>query len=137
MKFKRKKIVKQRGHRTHGWGSPKKHRGKGSRGGKGHAGSNEHKRIWTMKNEPGRLGKRGFHSLRQRRIKPRVRAINLRDIQKIALKRGLKEIDLKELGYSKLLGTGELKQKLTIKAGKFSESARKKTEKAGGKLLKA
>ncbi len=64
MKAKGKKIRKQRGHRTHGWGSPKKHRGRGSRGGGGHAGSKKHKKVWIMKNEPERLGKRGFQSLR-------------------------------------------------------------------------
>lgn len=134
--MKRKKLVKQRGHRTHGWGSPKKHRGAGSRGGRGYAGSKKHKRVWVAKNEPDRLGKRGFHSLRDKRVKARVRAINLRDLERIALKKGLKEINLKELGYDKLLGTGEIKQKLVIKAGKFSASAKKKIEKAGGKLVK-
>ena len=34
---RRKKDVKQRGSHTHGWGSKKKHRGAGNRGGKGMA----------------------------------------------------------------------------------------------------
>lgn len=135
MKRKRKKAVRLRGFRTHGWGGGKKHRGKGSQGGKGYAGSKDHKRIWIMKNEPDRLGKRGFHSLMQRRIKPKAKAINLRDLERIAIKKGLKEIDLRELGYGKLLGAGEVTQKLTIKAGKFSASAKEKIEKAGGKII--
>ena len=36
---RRKKVVKQRGSHTHGWGSKKKHRGAGNRGGRGMAGS--------------------------------------------------------------------------------------------------
>ena len=31
---KKKKVTKQRGHKTHGWGSKKKHRGAGNRGGR-------------------------------------------------------------------------------------------------------
>ena len=133
--MKRKKLVKQRGHRTHGWGSPKKHRGAGSRGGRGHAGSKKHKKVWVAKNEPGRIGKRGFHSLRQKRVKSRIRAINLKDLDRIALKRRLKEINLKALGYDKLLGTGQVTRKLIVKADMFSASAKEKLEKAGGKLI--
>ena len=36
---KRKKNVRQRGHKTHGWGEKKKHRGKGHQGGAGMAGT--------------------------------------------------------------------------------------------------
>jgi large subunit ribosomal protein L15 len=36
---RRKKNVKQRGSKTHGWGSMKKHRGAGNRGGRGKAGT--------------------------------------------------------------------------------------------------
>lgn len=134
-KRKRKKVVKQRGHRTHGWGSPKKHRGKGSRGGKGHAGSKDHKKIWIMKNEPDRMGKRGFHSLRGKKVRPKVKAINLRNLERIALQKKLKEIDLKALGYEKLLGTGEVKGKLIVKADMFSAKSKEKIEKAGGKIV--
>ena len=36
---KRSKNERQRGHKTHGWGSKKKHRGRGNRGGQGMAGT--------------------------------------------------------------------------------------------------
>ena len=36
---KRKKFSRQRGGHTHGWGSKKKHRGSGNRGGKGMGGT--------------------------------------------------------------------------------------------------
>ena len=39
----------------------------------------------------------------------------------------------KELDGVKILGGGELTKKLTVKAAKFSESAKEKIEKAGGK----
>lgn len=58
----RKKVVKKRGSRTYGYGSPKKHRGKGSKGGKGKAGVGKkagHKAILLRQLGQG-LGKRGF-----------------------------------------------------------------------------
>jgi len=131
----RKKITKQRGHRTHSWGSPKKHRGRGSRGGGGYTGTKKQKKIWVKKNEPKRIGKRGFHSLRAKKVNPKINAINLRDLQRLALKKGLAELDLQKLGYQKVLGAGEITQKLSVKADLFSATAKEKIEKAGGKII--
>ena len=39
----------------------------------------------------------------------------------------------KELDGIKILGNGELTKKLTVKANKFSDTAREKIEKIGGK----
>ncbi|NPA38689.1 MAG: 50S ribosomal protein L15 [Candidatus Nanohaloarchaeota archaeon] len=61
VRFK-KKVVKKRGSRTYGYGSPKKHRGKGSKGGKGKAGVGKkagHKAIKLREMGYG-LGKYGF-----------------------------------------------------------------------------
>ncbi len=58
----RKKVTKKRGSRTYGYGSPKKHRGKGSKGGKGKAGVGKkagHKAILLTQMGKG-LGKQGF-----------------------------------------------------------------------------
>ena len=44
-----------------------------------------------------------------------------------------KKIIRKELDGVKILGGGELTKRLTVKAAKFSESAKEKIEKAGGK----
>lgn len=132
MKKKRKKIVKLRGSKTHGYGSKKKHRGGGSKGGRGRAGSFKHKKVLMRK-----LGlienKRGFVSLKKKGIKPEVRAINLKDIVKIA--KDKKEIDLKELGFDKVLGKGNLEKPITIKARFFSNKAKEKIEAAGGKAI--
>jgi len=132
--MKRKKVIKQRGSKTHGYGSKKKHRGAGSRGGRGMAGVIKHKKFWVMKNKPGHIGKRGFKTLQQRKVAaPRAMAINLRDIEKLA--KDKKELDLSKIGYDKVLSTGNLSKPLTIKAYAFSEAAKQKIEKAGGKAI--
>ncbi len=126
---KRKKVVKQRGHRTHGWGSPKKHRGSGSRGGKGWAGSEGHRMTYILKYARDRIGAKGFKSKTGRTMK----AINLREADMIAGKE--KKIDLSKLGYDKLLGTGEIKRPLEIKVDYYSKKAKEKVEAAGGKIV--
>ncbi len=125
----RKKVVKQRGHRTHGWGSPKKHRGKGSRGGAGMAGSKKHRKTYMLKYARDHIGKHGFTS----KIAKNLRSINIREVLKIAGKE--KKIDLTALGYDKLLGTGEIKKALEIRVDYFSAGAKEKVEAAGGKIV--
>lgn len=132
MAKKKKKSRKKRGSKTHGYGSKKKHRGKGSKGGSGKAGLNGHKKLKMLQERPDHFGKRGFKSLKQRNIKESTKAINLRDLQRL----GEGEIDLVELGYDKVLGTGELEKPLTVKAKKFSQKAEEKIEKAGGKAIR-
>jgi large subunit ribosomal protein L15 len=134
MKRKRKKSVKMRARTTHGYGLRKKHRGAGSRGGRGMAGSKKHKKVWVIKNMPGHLGKSGFKSLSQRGISPGVKAINIRDMLRLAGKE--KTIDLDKMGYDKLLGTGDIKHAITVKATAFTKLAAEKIEKAGGKIIK-
>lgn len=124
-----KKAVKQRGHRTHAYGSSKKHRGKGSRGGRGMAGSARHRKTYLLKYSPGYMGKKGFKS----KTGKRLRSINLRNLEKMA--GSSKKIDLAALGYDKVLGTGEIKARLEVKADYFSASAKEKIEKAGGKAV--
>lgn len=128
--MKRKKVEKMRGSKTHGYGSKKKHRGKGSKGGKGYAGLSKHKKFFMLKYEPEHFGKRGSKSKTRKKIK----SINLRDLEKIA--KGKKEINVKELGYDKVLGSGKLKRALTIKATYFSKKAIQKIEKVKGKVVK-
>ncbi|MCD6496191.1 MAG: uL15 family ribosomal protein [Candidatus Aenigmarchaeota archaeon] len=125
----RKKVVKQRGHRTHGYGSPKKHRGKGSRGGKGWAGSEGHRKTFILKYARDRIGKHGFTP----KTTKKFRTINLREAAKLA--GSGKSIDLSKFGYNKLLGTGNMKAPLEIKVDYFSAKAKEKVEAAGGKIL--
>src|SRR3989344_9625392 len=117
----RKKKTRQRGLRWHGWGAKKKHRGKGSRGGKGWGGSTKHKRSYVYTYAPDHFGYKGFHSL-----KKKDNAINVGDLEKL----GKKEIDLSEMGYEKLLSKGNVSSALTVKVSKFSAKAKEKIEAA-------
>lgn len=130
MPAKRKKVVRMRGSKTHGYGSKKKHRGKGSHGGKGRAGRLKHKKTffkrWGYDKQP------RFKSL-EHRFGLKEKAINIGDLLKLA--QGKSEIDASELGYGKVLSEGALDRPVTIKARKFSERAKQKIEAAGGKAV--
>jgi large subunit ribosomal protein L15 len=128
-----KKVRKLRGSHTHGYGSKKKHRGAGSRGGRGKAGMMKHKKSYMIKYEPNHFGRKGFKV--PVHAKKKIKAINLKDIDIIAKRLNKKEINLKELGYQKVLAKGRLTLSLTIKADKFTEKAKEKIEKTGGKSI--
>ena len=142
MKKKRTKRSRLRGRRTCGYGSRKKHRGKGSRGGKGMAGSGKRAgqlRTYLLRFEPDYLGKRGFTSLKK--LKRKTKRINLSEIQEHKdkfLKQGLAKegpegIEL-ELRNYKILSKGNLKDKFIIKAASFSKKDGEKIKKAGGEI---
>lgn len=130
---RRKRITKLRGSRTQGFGSHKKHRGSGSRGGRGKAGMKKHKKSWMLKNEPDHFGRRGFKV--PAKAKKQIMAITLKDIDILAKKLKKNEINISELGYDKVISTGKLTQPLTITAKKFVEKAKKKIEESGGKVI--
>lgn len=111
-----------------GYGSKKKHRGKGSRGGKGFAGLHKHKWSWVVSKAPDHYGYKGFVSRRKKE-----KAINVGDIEKL-ITDNRNEIDLKKLGYGKLLSRGHVSSALTVKVVKFSERAKEKIERAGGRI---
>ncbi|MDI6720918.1 MAG: uL15 family ribosomal protein [Candidatus Aenigmarchaeota archaeon] len=123
----RKKITRQRGSTSHGWGSKKKHRGGGSRGGRGMAGRHKHKYSYVVTKEPDYFGFRGFTSR-----KKKGKAINIDDMQKLSDET---TIDLKSLGYEKLLSRGRVERAVTVKAAKFSAKAKEKIEAAGGQII--
>lgn len=135
---KTKKVVKMRGSNSHGYGYKARHRGKGSKGGKGNAGSFKQKKSWFFRYDRGHLGKaKGFKSLRQKEISPDYKAINLRDIQKLVEKNKLVgEIEINNFGYQKVLSAGYLKTPISVKAAYFSKSAEEKITKAGGKIVR-
>ncbi len=138
-----KKVKGYRGHRTYGYGSHKKHRGGGSKGGKGKAGMHKHKWIYTVKYEPEHFGKRGFKRPLEVVRKPKTINVGVLDsmVEELVEKGYAKktkdgyEVDLKALGYGKLLGAGKVTHKLLVKVDVFSETAAKKIEEAGGKIL--
>jgi large subunit ribosomal protein L15 len=141
MRFKNKKVRKQRGSTYHGWGRGQAHhKGAGNRGGRGRAGTG--KRADAKKpsfwKEP--TGKIGFTSKNRKNIKP----INLEEVfdnlnawisKGFATKvQGGYQIDIKKAGYDKLLGTGEVKEKLFITTDFASKNAVEKIKAAGGEV---
>lgn len=141
---RKKKVRKFRGKRTYGYGSHKKHRGKGSRGGRGKAGLHKHKWSYTVKYAPEHFGKRGFK--RPSAVVKEIKAVNLKKLDQIAeklLEQKLAEkeddkikINVLKLGYKKVLGSGKLTKPLIIEAKYFSKQAIKKIEEAKGKAVK-
>ncbi|MBI2138503.1 uL15 family ribosomal protein [Candidatus Woesearchaeota archaeon] len=161
---KRKKFSRMRGSHTHGWGSKKKHRGSGNRGGFGMAGTGKKAdqrktQIWQ---DPHYFGKYGFTPLR--RLKSPCRAINIDDMLIMAgisekaqkslkvmkKEKGTKEkdskekksdvssmmvIDLTKQGYDKLLGRGALGQKVKVIVKFASANAVEKITGAGGEII--
>lgn len=134
MKHKRKKKTRMRGSKTHGYGSKKKHRGAGSRGGRGKAGSG--KRADTKKPTILKLygksyfGKRGFNRPQKIIKNKKIKTINIQDLSRY----NQTEIDLTKLGYDKLLGKGNPDRPYKIKIKFFSKLAKEKIEKVGGRI---
>ena len=143
---RRKKRVRLRGSHTHGWGHKKKHRGAGNRGGKGMAGTGkraDHKKFTILQEYKGTyFGSHGFFC-HNRDKKPKI--INLEQLNERLddfVSKGLvkKEkdfyiVNLADLGYQKVLGKGNIKHKIKIKAQFLSEKASQKIQEAGGQIL--
>lgn len=136
----RRKALKT-GSRTRGRGH-KKGRGAGLRGGRGNAGCHKTKRI--MYERVGRVwGAHGFK--RPQTVVMANNAINLKVIEESAgewidqgnaSKKGKTvSIDLKKMGYDKLLGTGVPSQAYKIIIGAASAKAVEKIEAAGGEII--
>ncbi|MBM3199445.1 50S ribosomal protein L15 [Candidatus Woesearchaeota archaeon] len=141
---RRKKNVKMRGWTTHGWGARKKHRGAGNRGGRGMAGSGkraDQRKSWIFK-EYGNsyFGKKGFF----KHNKTIVKSINLSDIEaklpSLLAQKLVKEenhayiVDLTDLGYNKLLGSGKITKKFIVTADTASKKAVERVKKLGGEV---
>jgi large subunit ribosomal protein L15 len=132
-----------RGSQTHGWGSKKKHRGSGNRGGHGFSGTGKRAdskkpSIWK---DSKFFGKHGFFS--KGRKKQKVINISKLD-EKIDSWLGAKVIskendtyviDLKKIGYDKLLGTGRINKKMKINVSSISAGAKDSILEAGGEVI--
>ena len=122
---------------------------KGKTSGRGHKGQKSRSGVAIKSFEGGqmplyrRLPKRGFKSINKKKIA----IINLSDLQKfietkkITSKEELnikylkdKKIIKKDLNILKILGKGEIKEKLKISTNFISKSAKSKIEKAGGSI---
>jgi large subunit ribosomal protein L15 len=149
--MKAKKVTKQRASKTHGWGSKKKHRGAGNRGGRGNAGSgkrgDQKKPAYWNPNKPvdqkrgkSYFGKHGFFSVTGKDVKAlNVRYLDTQVVAWAAEKKVSKSgdvfiVDLKALGYGKLLGTGKITKKIKVTVAAATPSAIEKVNAAGGSI---
>lgn len=141
---KRKKNSRQRGTHTHGWGSKKKHRGAGNRGGRGMAGTGKRgdaKKPCVWKGKRQYLGKYGFkkknsgEDIKAITIKTLVQEMpNLVKMKLAAEKNGVFSVELKKIGCNKLLSTGKPTLKIKVTAPYASSKAVEKIESAGGEV---
>ena len=139
------KKRRQRGSRTHGGGTHKNRRGAGHRGGRGRAGRSKHE---FHNYEPKQ--KHGFK--RPQDARPTVEEIDVQKLDEDALlyvAEGLAEetddgyaIDARdvvedghEVDVVKVLGSGQVRNALTVTADEFSETAEEKLEDAGGEAV--
>jgi len=134
------KRSKYRGSRTCGGGTHKNRRGAGNRGGRGRAGINAHHFVKWYKEMGGPVfGKDGFSNSSTLNVS--VMDIGIIDqIVPSLLAQGIAKnegdvivINVAEIGIDKVLGSGKVTKKLNISAQAFSESAKIKIEKMGGK----
>lgn len=136
---KRKKVSRQHGRKmgTHGTGARKNKRGSGMSGGKGMSGSGkraDHKKTRITKlfghTYFGKKGVTSRGSKRDTRKRINLQQIEL-NIEKYPKKGDSFEVDLSSY---KILGQGDVKNKLIIKAKEASKSAIEKVKKAGGEI---
>ena len=142
MPRKLRKSRKLRGSRTVGWGRQGQHR-KSSQKGEKKAG--RHKGGWTyvLRYEPDYWGKKGFRSIQS--LQRKINVINVGSLGMLAEKLEARNqlerkdgkilLDLTKLGYTKLLGTGNVTEPMLVKVSAHSASAAKKIEEADGQIL--
>ncbi len=140
---KRSKNTRLRGSHTHGYGGKKKHRGAGSRGGRGMAGTG--KRADTNKPSISAntkyFGVHGFTPVNRKL----VQTINLNTLQsrieglvaqKVAEKKGdTYVVDLTKTAYGKLLGSGSITIPVTVTVNTASARAIEKVQAAKGSVV--
>jgi len=140
MATRRRKTRRLRGSRCHGWGRSGQHRDSGMQGGHGNAGWKRHR--WSSVIRYGwEIGKTGFTP-----VNPKYqRAINIdqlsQNLQSLSEQGKTKsagnriEIDLGQIGYTKLLGRGNVTQPLRITVAQCTEKAAIKISQAGGEVI--
>jgi len=138
----KQKTKKFRGSRTCGGGTHKNRRGGGSRGGRGNAGTCKHHFVRSMQRGLS-FGKHGFKrplSVTASKVIVNVGEID-ETIEQLVID-GLAEkkangfyIDLANLGFEKVLGSGKVTKPLFISAGEFSSEAKLKIEEAKGQAI--
>ena len=145
MAKKRRKSSRFRGSQTHKRGHRKRTRGSGNRGGYGMAGTGkrgDQKKTFVIKLTGGNNYFGKDKALRRGSVPRKLEVININDINKKLdsfVKKGIAKqskdsYDINLKGY-KILGEGDAKAKLMIKASAASKSALDKIKKAGGDII--
>ena len=144
MDNKRKKNVKYRGSKTHGCGSMKKRRGAGHRGGRGAAGSGKRgdckkPSIWKNKKY---FGVHGFSSHVSRALATPVNLALIEGRSETLVKEGIIKmegdlyvLDLKDIGFQKLLSKGTITKKYKITCEYATDKSIEKVKKNGGEVI--
>lgn len=144
MQHKRKKKTRMRGTNAHKWGSSKKHRGSGNRGGIGNAGSGKRgsaKRMLISGGVSNAFGKNGFNPHKKSVIK----AVTIGYIQDrlntlieqgvVKKEKDLYVLNLKDMGYDKLISRGTVVKKFKITAKFASQGVVNKVKESGGEVV--
>ncbi|PIN85814.1 MAG: 50S ribosomal protein L15 [Candidatus Diapherotrites archaeon CG11_big_fil_rev_8_21_14_0_20_37_9] len=131
----RRKKNKLRGHRYHGGGDTKNRRGAGSRGGVGRAGSHKHKFSKYYAD---------FGTKRKLKVQEKAIAFNLGYISdhmddwvtagKAKSENGFIVLNGTELGFGKILGTGNIKGRIKVENVALTKKAAEKILAAGGEI---
>ncbi len=117
----RRKTKKMRGSKTCGRGFKKKARGAGNRGGVGLAGA-KHKHLkWRW----------GRHGFTRHGVVRQIKTINIEELNYL----NGDEINLNELGYDKLLGSGFINRAIKVHVKEASKKAIEKIKNAGGEVI--
>lgn len=139
---RRKKDVKFRGSHTHGWGSKKKHRGSGNRGGKGMASTGKRSdavkpSIWKEEY----FGKHGFKhrgAVRHDSVNIELLDENIDKLVKTNVakqQQGSYSVNIADLGFDKLLGKGKVTRKLIVTVEYASKGVIEAVKAAGGEVI--
>jgi len=135
-----RKVRRQRGSRTHGYGQIGQHRHSGKQGGHGNAGLHKHKWSWLILHDPDHFGRDPFRPPSYYQTKVSKWA-NVGDLGSFVeqTRKGAKDgpisIDLESKGVEKLLGGGRVAGAFVVKVSSYTERAKKKLEEAGGRIL--
>ena len=130
-----RKVRKQRGSRTHGYGQIGQHRHSGKQGGHGNAGLHKHKWSWLIKNDPDHFGRDPFRPPSYHKVAKWANVGDLGTFAEDGDGKGPVSIDLEAKGVEKLLGSGYVTRAYNVRVSSYTEKAKQKLEEAGGKIL--
>ncbi len=116
-----------------GWGQVGQHRASGHKGGLGITGMQKHHYSTLLKDDPDHYG---HDSTRPPHPNVTKRWASIRDLDALYVKLCCKDntINLAKAGYDKLLGGGSTSVGYSVRVPKFTQTAEKKLNNAGGEV---